>query len=97
MHLWRLLSKRETMGAAPTIAFAESPQIGRRVQEHSTGSISPYYQTPLGRVKIARDGVCDVDQKIQRGVQEKHSKHINFGPGTLWRTWGTRSVPVGFC
>ena len=20
-----------------------------------------------------------------------------FGPRTLWRTWGTRPVPIGFC
>jgi hypothetical protein len=24
--------------------------------------------------------------------QLKQSKHIIFGPGTLWRTWGTRPV-----
>jgi hypothetical protein len=22
---------------------------------------------------------------------------IVFGPGTPWRTWGTRPVPIGFC
>jgi hypothetical protein len=22
---------------------------------------------------------------------------VVFGPGTLWRTWGTRPIPMGFC
>jgi hypothetical protein len=29
--------------------------------------------------------------------QQKQSKNIIFGPGTLMRTWGTRPVPTGFC
>ena len=29
--------------------------------------------------------------------QQKQSKHIIFNPRTLWRTWGTRPVPTGFC
>ena len=37
--------------------------------------------------------VISTGRMLQR--QEKQSKHIVFGPGTLWRTWRTRPVPSG--
>jgi hypothetical protein len=29
-------------------------------------------------------------------VERKHLKRIIIGPGTLWRTWGTRPVSESF-
>jgi hypothetical protein len=45
----------------------------------------------------AHDSFHSIDQQIQGGAREKQSKHIIFGPGTLWRTWGTHLVSIGLC
>jgi hypothetical protein len=42
----------------------------------------------------AHESFCDINEQMQAD-KGKQSKHIVFGPGTLWRTWGTRPVPIG--
>ena len=57
-----------------------------------TGRVPPFAKAYVGRIRC-------VSIAFSRLISKNllRASPVFFGPGTLWRTWGTRPVPMGLC